>query len=391
MTPRPSRSVEAPGESHQRYRKVRQRWWADLATQRLTTEQKLVALYCLTGPQSNGIGVYRFSPGQASEDLGEGFTEGFGKAFTEACRAHGWKFDPVARVLWIPGWIRDNAPQSPNVVKSWHGQLDLVPDCGLKHEAIQALTVSLQGFGEAFLQAFGKGLGEGFGSSLPNQEQEQEQDQETDQEHTLGPTPQPSPASAVPQTSAPSLTLAPPETAPHTGTGDGFAEFWADYPRKVSRTAAAAAWKKLAPNRGLQDRIRAGLARWNASSQWREVIVTDPERRRIPHAATWLNQRRWEDVIAASPTPSSPGGPDMVITQKELLRLLDAAGINRHHRALYFDGASVQSDQQTGIATLVLADERRREAVTRSFGEALEGAVIAQGGRKLRIVGSVAA
>ncbi len=396
---RPSRSVEAPGESQGRYRKVRPRWWADVSTQRLTTAQKLVALYCLTGPQSNGIGLYRLSPAQAAEDLGEDFAEGFTEAFTEACRIHGWRFDRVARVLWIPSWVTENPPQSPNVVKSWHGQLDQVPDCSLKHEAIQALAETLKGFGQAFAQAFGKAFTEDPPKVLPNQEQEQDQEQErskhtssrTNGHHANGHALAASDAARVslPLKARPQKTEAVVSEPIAGPPDDGFAAFWARYPRKVAQAAARKSWGALKPSPALAARILAGLEAWCQSRTWLDAMQ-DPERRHIPHAATWLNQRRWEEGPVAA-DPHSMTRKDEPVMQKELIRLLDAAGVNRQHRAIYFHGASVTSDTTTGVATLIVPNEKTRASIERSFSEVLEAAVVAQGGRTLRIVGSAAA
>lgn len=63
-----------------------------------------------------------------------------------------------------------------------------------------------------------------------------------------------------------------------------FETFWKAYPRKVGKGAALAAWQKA---RKLAEpaRIVASLDR-----KW-------PEQKFIPHPATFLNQRRWEDEI----------------------------------------------------------------------------------------------
>jgi len=71
---------------------------------------------------------------------------------------------------------------------------------------------------------------------------------------------------------------------------DRFAEFWQAYPRKVAKPAAEKAWRKVAAE---ADAIMAGLGRAVGSEQWRK-----DGGQFIPHPATWLNGRRWEDSIA---------------------------------------------------------------------------------------------
>jgi uncharacterized protein YdaU (DUF1376 family) len=72
----------------------------------------------------------------------------------------------------------------------------------------------------------------------------------------------------------------------------GFAEFWDAYPRKVSKKAAEKAWTKLAPDETLRWVIMGALVAAKKCDTWRNSNVEY-----IPHAATWLNGRRWEDEI----------------------------------------------------------------------------------------------
>ncbi len=72
---------------------------------------------------------------------------------------------------------------------------------------------------------------------------------------------------------------------------EGFAKFWAQYPRKTAKDKAQSAWNRLKPDVGLQDTILHDLAqRKQNDHQWREVAFT-------PHAATYLNGQRWQDEI----------------------------------------------------------------------------------------------
>lgn len=76
------------------------------------------------------------------------------------------------------------------------------------------------------------------------------------------------------------------------------AVFWPNYPRKVAKHAARQSWQRIYSRRlsykGHEDllgRIVKGLV-WYVGEEWagRHLQV-------IPHAATWLNQRRWEDAF----------------------------------------------------------------------------------------------
>jgi hypothetical protein len=82
------------------------------------------------------------------------------------------------------------------------------------------------------------------------------------------------------------------KSKPHT---EGFADFWEAYPKKVAKPVALKAWTKLAPDADLRAEMLAALERHKQSKDW-----TKDEGQYIPHAATWLNQRRWEDELEPS-------------------------------------------------------------------------------------------
>jgi hypothetical protein len=85
---------------------------------------------------------------------------------------------------------------------------------------------------------------------------------------------------------------------------EGFPEFWAAYPRKTAKAKARESWERLRPDDGLRATIISALARQKDWPQWLRGI--------IPHAATWLNQRRWEDEEPGPSAPSSRNGRDPV-------------------------------------------------------------------------------
>jgi hypothetical protein len=70
----------------------------------------------------------------------------------------------------------------------------------------------------------------------------------------------------------------------------GFEQFWQAYPRKDAKSDAAKAYARLKPDEALQATILAALRRQAQSDQWKRDGV-----KFVPHAATWLNGRRWED------------------------------------------------------------------------------------------------
>jgi hypothetical protein len=98
-----------------------------------------------------------------------------------------------------------------------------------------------------------------------------------------------------------------------------FERFWAAYPRHVAKLRALKTWRRLKPDAALEARILVAVQRDRRG--W-----TDPKF--IPHAATWLNDGRWDDEpIAASangrqvPPPSAgPRVDDPDETERKLAR-----------------------------------------------------------------------
>lgn len=72
---------------------------------------------------------------------------------------------------------------------------------------------------------------------------------------------------------------------------DGFDAFWSAYPKKVGKGAAEKAFAKAKINGHLPDVLQA-VERQKASEQWKK-----DGGQFIPNPATWINQKRWDDVL----------------------------------------------------------------------------------------------
>ena len=81
-----------------------------------------------------------------------------------------------------------------------------------------------------------------------------------------------------------------------------FADFWQAYPCGRSKQAAIRAWDKLRPDDALLHTMAVGLKRAMKREDWRRGIG-------IPHASTWLNDRRWEDEDKALPAQQTEVKP----------------------------------------------------------------------------------
>lgn len=78
----------------------------------------------------------------------------------------------------------------------------------------------------------------------------------------------------------------------------GFDEFWAAYPKRIGKANAEKAWRKLGCSK-LAPQILVSVRNCKVSPDW-----TKEAGQFIPHPATWLNRRGWEDELL----PRSNGG-----------------------------------------------------------------------------------
>lgn len=82
-----------------------------------------------------------------------------------------------------------------------------------------------------------------------------------------------------------------------------FKGFWAMYPRKAAKQLAIAAWDALQLSTKDINHMAKALQRQVKSEEWQEPKY-------IPHPATYLRQRRWEDELPADQqqAPANVGG-----------------------------------------------------------------------------------
>lgn len=73
---------------------------------------------------------------------------------------------------------------------------------------------------------------------------------------------------------------------------EDFDTFWKAYPKKVGKGAAEKAWQKLKPNLTV---VLEAIEAHKQTDQW-----SKDNGQFIPHPATWLNQKRWEDEVVSN-------------------------------------------------------------------------------------------
>lgn len=87
-----------------------------------------------------------------------------------------------------------------------------------------------------------------------------------------------------------------------------FDQFWSAYPRKVNKAGALKAFRKV---KVPLDELLKALENHKRSSQW---LKDGGEF--VPHPTTWLNQRRWEEVLPEDKT--IPKGASGMLGEAEL-------------------------------------------------------------------------
>lgn len=145
----------------------------------LSGAAKLLYFFVQTHTNSTAIGAFRATIVGLSAELR--WPEKKGRlAFRELQNAGLIEYDPNVSYIGLPGFLKDNQPENPNVVKSWKRSYILIPDCPLKLNLLNRMSQCAEGMGEAFLEAFRQTFKEFFrqggeeGSDNPKQQQSSE-------------------------------------------------------------------------------------------------------------------------------------------------------------------------------------------------------------------------
>lgn len=81
-----------------------------------------------------------------------------------------------------------------------------------------------------------------------------------------------------------------------SSTGDiRFDKFWTAYPRHVSKDKAQRAFERLHPTDDLLQQMLEAIEQQRKFYGWSKETM-----KFVPHPATWLNQKRWEDDTSAT-------------------------------------------------------------------------------------------
>lgn len=94
-----------------------------------------------------------------------------------------------------------------------------------------------------------------------------------------------------------------------------FEIFWKLYPRKTAKYLAKKIWLKVIAEEGLFQRIMDSLDIHKIGKSWNEKQGIY-----IPHAATWINQKRWEDHEPVKLSPENEKKLERRISELEAIK-----------------------------------------------------------------------
>lgn len=176
-----------------KYRTVSPQVWLDSKYRGLSDSGKLVWMMLLTHPDTSSIGTMRTYPEALARDLGWTLRK-LKSSFREIVQQHMMVMDETCGLIWLPNYLKYNAPANPNSVRAWAGAINDMPECPLKDKIINHLsevaTARGKGFAEAFTNGcangcangsdngYGNGSGNGSGNGMPNLDLELELEQE---------------------------------------------------------------------------------------------------------------------------------------------------------------------------------------------------------------------
>jgi len=269
------------------YGKISPKFWigpTGKALRKQGLEAQLVALYLLTSPHANMLGLYYLPRAFMAHETGLGI-EGASKGLQGCIEAGFCRYDDDSEMVWVMEMARyqiaDKLQGKDLRIKGVQNEYDSLPENPY-------LGCFYAMYAAAFCMSSNRNQGSLFEApSMPLESQEQEQEQENTE-------PKPSSSAATDDVVEPEPEVAKP-----------FDQFWAAYPRRVGKQDAQKAWAKIKPDSVLLALILKAIENQKQGADWRKE-----DGQFIPHPATWLRAGRWLDEVRpyVAPPPKLPPG-----------------------------------------------------------------------------------
>lgn len=254
------------------YRTIDASFWTDPKVKKLPTTAKLLFLYLVTNTHSHVSGIYYLPMVTTSYETGIA-TKVLDTLCNTLSGAGLIRFDTKMEVVWIKNMFRyqgrgeKNARAAANHIAGLHNSslvqefLLYYPDVARFHKDRVSIPYPAQ-------------------DESGTQDQDQEQEQEQEQSNTP-------------------LTPKGGDRARRTSAAYSteFEAFWKAYPRKEGKGEAWKVWDRaVAVAHQLRDTTAADAMAWlTATAAAFAASPAGQGGRFVPHAATWLNKRRFED------------------------------------------------------------------------------------------------
>lgn len=167
------------------YSNIHRRMWNDENFRSLSRPQpngQTLWTRLLCGPELTCIpGLFPAREGGLADALGWDL-KAFREVWREVSERGMARADWSAGLVWVPKALKNNPPQSPNVVIAWAKAFAELPECPLKNEAFAHIKSLCEGIGKGFREVWPKAFGR-YGAipletKIKIKTQEQDQDQE---------------------------------------------------------------------------------------------------------------------------------------------------------------------------------------------------------------------
>lgn len=230
-------------------------------------QAQLMAIYLLTSPHSNMIGLYWCPVQYMAHETGMTI-EGASKGLQRLIECGFCCYDEDTETVWVYEMAKyqvgNKLSPKDNQVKGVQNSYDELPKSpfleAFHDKYAESFCMTSKRTHDGVSKGFSRGL-EGASKGLGSKEKEKEK-----------------------------------ET-------DFFDAFWSAYPKKVGKDAAKKAFEKRKPDQDLTNKMIEAVNLQKQSDAW-----TKDGGQFIPHPATWLNQGRWMDEGGGGQTPSMFAG-----------------------------------------------------------------------------------
>ena len=320
------------------YSKVSSVFWTGKTGKSLRGDMQaqVIAMYLLTSPHANMIGVFRCPIIYMAHETGSPI-EGASKGLQTLVEGGFCSYDEDEELVWVHNMakhqIGDELAAADKRVKSIQKQYENLPECRIK-----------QGFYEKYKAAF---------NLVKNGK-------------NTKPLPSPSEAPSKPETGTGTGAGAENTPLPPTGGAARFDAFWQAYPKKVGKDVAKRAFDKRKVDDDLLAEILKAVKLQAASPQWAK-----DGGQFIPNPATWLNGGRWQDEVqsAGDVVQADDSRPDWAVNAG-FANVWEAnnEGCFRHNAAQFANGRRKEC-RQNAFKTAQAAKTDSGQGVASLFGK----------------------